>query len=81
MDNPLAPAPAYNLADLPASVFPMLSALGPHLCHDPALMYKVLRVAKHSLKQVRWNFDLGTNFLPLGISNGLKLSHSSTVYD
>ncbi|KAK3866040.1 hypothetical protein Pcinc_028398 [Petrolisthes cinctipes] len=53
LDNPLGPPPVHNLSDLSTSVFPMLSALGPHLSHDPALMYKMVRVAKHALKQMK----------------------------
>lgn len=52
LDNPRAPTPAANYNELVNTVFPMLSVLGPHLYHDPGLMYKVLRVARHALKQV-----------------------------
>ncbi|XP_063849502.1 THO complex subunit 2-like isoform X3 [Scylla paramamosain] len=53
LDNPRAVQPATNYNDLVLITFPMLTALGPHLCHDPGLMYKVLRTARHGLKQVR----------------------------
>ncbi|XP_050689638.1 THO complex subunit 2-like isoform X2 [Eriocheir sinensis] len=53
LDNPRATQPAANYNELVSTVFPMLSVLGPHLYHDPGLMYKVLRAARHALKQIR----------------------------
>ncbi|XP_068227072.1 THO complex subunit 2 isoform X2 [Palaemon carinicauda] len=52
INNSLAPPPAYTFEDVCNTIFPMLCALGPHIYHDPGLIYKVLRVAKMALKQI-----------------------------
>ncbi|KAG7167870.1 THO complex subunit 2-like [Homarus americanus] len=53
LNNPLAPRPSHTFNDVCTTIFPMLSILGPHLYHDPGLIYKVLRVARVALKQVK----------------------------
>ncbi|XP_064083683.1 THO complex subunit 2-like isoform X2 [Macrobrachium nipponense] len=57
INNSLAPPPAYTFEDVCNTIFPMLCALGPHVYHDPGLMYKVLRIAKVALKQVTISGD------------------------
>ncbi|XP_071535376.1 THO complex subunit 2 isoform X1 [Panulirus ornatus] len=57
LDNPLAPHPTYTFNDMCTTIFPMLTVLGPHLYQDPGLMYKVLRVARIALKQVKVGTD------------------------
>jgi THO complex subunit 2 len=53
LDNPMAPQPAQSFVELREYVIPMLLALGPSMHYDPVLMYKVLRLAKAALTQVR----------------------------
>lgn len=49
----LAPKAAVSFLDMRDAAIPMLVALGPSLHLDPILMYKVMRISKAALAQVR----------------------------
>jgi len=52
VSNPLAPRPAETIAEFRSTVMPMLLALGPHSAGDVTLLYRVLRIIKHSFSIV-----------------------------
>lgn len=54
ISNPLAPKQVTTFLELKEDIFPMLYTIGSYLSYDPELVYKIIRLLKLALIQVRW---------------------------